>query len=125
MRGFCSATSINRRTLHRPGDVFICAEHPVAERCGNGVAVYFDFCLGTLMVTFVCAPSVEVFVHSSVCVCVEIKLGLLKGSLSQSGCVLCRLCLHSGSVRHREMKRKSEGASYAFSCPRRKNQMRG
>lgn len=77
MRGFCSATSINRRTLHRPGDVFICAEHPVAERCGNGVAVYFDFCLGTLMVTFVCAPSVEVFVHSSVCVCGD-KVGTFK-----------------------------------------------
>lgn len=47
----CSATSVNRRTLHRPTNMFICAEHPVAERCGNRVAVYFDFALGSLIVT--------------------------------------------------------------------------
>lgn len=28
--------------------MFVCAEHPVAERCGNRVAVYFDFALGSL-----------------------------------------------------------------------------
>lgn len=102
--------------------MFICAEHPVAERCGNSVAVYLDFCLGVLMVTFVCVLNVEVCVHSSVRV--DGKPGTFKGCLSQPGCVLCRLCMHGGSVRHREIKRESEGASYAFSCPRRKNQMR-
>ncbi len=68
---FCSATSVNRWTLHRLTNMFVCAEHPVAERCGNRVAVYFDFCFrvpSTFMVTFVCVPvQKDVHVHISTC----------------------------------------------------------
>ena len=143
---FCRATSFNRCTLRKPTTVFICAEHPVAEGLENRVAVYFDFCFLLLTVAFVCVLYLRINVH--VCsfaqndeelikhvfcmfcgvlslVCVNlVHLKHAKSSLSQSDSVSCSLCLCSGSVRHREIKKMNEGASYVFSCPRNRHQMR-
>lgn len=141
---FCCATSVNR--FHRLTNMFASAEHPVAERCRKTIAVYFDCALESLPHSrphlFVCLwvvqkdlwvlcvypiirtdkKEVKVFFSmSSVSLCVWVNLVHLKrvkSCLSQSDSVSCRLCLCSGCVRHRE------GASYAFSCPRHKIQMR-
>lgn len=50
--------------------MFVCSEHPVAERCGNTVAFCFDSALGsffTSTITFVCVP----VSRTKGCLCVD------------------------------------------------------
>lgn len=125
--------------------MFVCSEHPVAERCGNTVAFCFDSALGSLftfMIMFVCVPvsrtkgclCVALCVHSSTrirkkcfsacpvqfvhtfrCVWVtSAHLKRVKSCLSQSDSASCRLCLCSGCVRHREIKKRARGRHTHF-----------
>lgn len=131
--------------------VCLCRTSCCREVWEKGAAVYFDFALRSLphsrshlfsvpkvfklstriRVCVYVYPTLDVSASPCaqicVCVCVQVNPEHLKrdkSCLSQSDGVSCMLCLCSGCVRHREIKKKSEGASYAFSCPPREHQMR-